>query len=181
MTAPETLSTPRLLLRKPRLDDAPLMFAAYAQDPAVTRYLLWRPHPDISETHRVIEHFLTQWSAGTAFNWLLFFNATNELVGSIGARTKDDGFDLGYLLAQRWWGEGLMPEAIEAVIKWAFTQPWVSRVSAACDVENRASARVLEKAGFRRERLAERYSNHPNISAEPRDCYLYTRIRDSSQ
>ena len=181
MIAPELLRTPRLLLRKPRPDDAPLMFAAYARDPAVTRYLIWQPHPDISETHRVIEHFLTQWSAGTAFTWLLFERATNELVGSIGARTKEDGFDLGYLLAQRWWGQGLMQEAIQAVTEWAFTVPWVSRVSAACDVENRGSARVLEKSGFRRERLEERYSVHPNISAEPRDCYLYTRIRDGSQ
>ena len=178
MTAPESLHTPRLLLRKPRMDDAPLMFAAYAQDPAVTRYLIWQPHPDISETYRVIEHFLAQWSAGTAFNWLLFAPATNELVGSIGARRKDDGFDLGYLLAQRWWGQGLMPEAIQAVTEWAFSQAWVLRVSAVCDVENHASARALEKAGFRQERLVERYSIHPNISAEPRDCYLYTRLRN---
>ena len=178
---PEIIETTRLQLRKPRHEDADAMFAAYAQDPAVTRYLIWRPHPRISETHAVIDRFLEQWSAGTAFNWLLFGRDTHELVGSIGARIKDNGFDIGYLLAQPWWGKGLMVEAICAVTDWAFTQPSVSRVSAACDVENRASARALEKAGFRRERMAERYSIHPNISPDPRDCYLYAKMKSGSQ
>jgi len=181
MIVPEVMDTPRLQLRKPRREDAERMFAAYAQDPAVSRYLIWRPHPDISESHAVIDHFLAQWSAGTAFNWLLFDRITGELAGSIGARRKDDGFDIGYLLAQRWWGKGLMVEAIRAVTDWAFSQPWVSRVSAACDVENQASARALEKAGFHRERLAAGYSIHPNISPEPRDCYLYATTRDTDQ
>jgi len=39
------------------------------------------------------------------------------------------------------WGRGYMAEAITAVVDWAFTQPWVSRVWAACDVENHSSAR----------------------------------------
>jgi len=181
VNVPEIIDTPRLQLRKPRREDAERMFAAYAQDPAVSRYLIWRPHPDISESHAVIDHFLAQWSAGTAFNWLLFDRNTGELAGSIGARRKDDGFDIGYLLAQRWWGKGLMVEAIRAVTDWAFSQPWVSRVSAACDMENHASGRALEKAGFHRERLAAGYSIHPNISPEPRDCYLYARTRDTDQ
>ena len=177
MIVPELIDTPRLQLRKPRHEDADAMFAAYAQDPAVSRYLIWKPHPNISETQTVIDKFLAQWSAGTAFNWLLFYRDTDELVGSIGARTKDDGFDIGYLLAQRWWGKGLMVEAIRAVTDWAFTQASASRVSAACDIDNHASARALEKAGFHRECLAERYSVHPNISPEPRDCYLYGKTR----
>ena len=174
---PELLNTPRLILRKPRLGDASLIFAEYAQDPAVTRYLLWRPHTDIAETRNVIESFLANWDAGTSFCWLIFDHATNTLAGSIAARTKEDGFDVGYLLARRWWGKGLMAEAITAVTDWAFKQPWVRRVCAACDVENRGSARALEKAGFVRETVLPRYSVHPNISPEPRNCYLYAKVR----
>jgi [ribosomal protein S5]-alanine N-acetyltransferase len=70
-----------------------------------------------------------------------------------------------------------MPEAIDAVVDWAFTQPWVSRVWAACDVENHSSARVLEKTGFSREGILAQFSIHPNISLDPRDCYAYTRSR----
>jgi RimJ/RimL family protein N-acetyltransferase len=44
-------------------------------------------------------------------------------------------------------------------------------------VENIASARVMEKAGMAREGLLRRYVVHPNISAEPRDAYLYAVVR----
>ncbi|MCG2592746.1 GNAT family N-acetyltransferase [Ramlibacter sp. XY19] len=51
------------------------------------------------------------------------------------------------------------------------------RVHAACDVENRPSQRALEKAGFMREGRLERFTVHPNISPEPRACYMYARCR----
>jgi hypothetical protein len=50
ISVPDEIRTARMLLCKPRAADAPLMFSAYAQDPAVTRYLTWRPHADIAET-----------------------------------------------------------------------------------------------------------------------------------
>jgi ribosomal-protein-alanine N-acetyltransferase len=58
---------------------------------------------------------------------LLFTSDAGQLIGSIGARTQDGGFNLGFLLARSYWGRGYMPEAITAVVDWAFTQPWVSR------------------------------------------------------
>ena len=183
IAAPDEIRTARLLLRKPRATDAPLMFTAYAQDPAVTRYLMWRPHANIAETRVVIDRFLTAWERQEGFCWFLFTNDTGEMIGSIAARPEvraglaDDGFNLGFLLARAYWGNGYMPEAIAAVVDWAFTEPWVSRVSAACDMENHASARALEKAGFGRERILREFSVHPNISSAPRDCFEYAITR----
>jgi RimJ/RimL family protein N-acetyltransferase len=70
-----------------------------------------------------------------------------------------------------------MPEAIAAVVEWAFAQPSVSRVSAACDLENHSSARALEKAGFVREGILRQFSVHPNISSAARDCFEYAITR----
>jgi len=56
---PEILETPRLLLRLPVLEDAGAIFRKYAQDPEVTKYLIWRPHENIS---------VTRDSSGTAVN-----------------------------------------------------------------------------------------------------------------
>jgi [ribosomal protein S5]-alanine N-acetyltransferase len=176
ITAPNEIRTARLLLRKPRVTDAALIFDAYAQDPAVTRYLMWRPHTNVAETRAVIDRFLAGWEKGE-FCWLLFTNDTDELIGSIAARRERDGFNLGFLLARPHWGRGYMPEAIAAVVEWAFAQPSVARVSAACDMENRASARALEKAGFVRERMLHQFSVHPNISSAPRDCFEYVITR----
>ncbi|HET7227483.1 MAG TPA: GNAT family N-acetyltransferase [Chthoniobacterales bacterium] len=177
IAAPNEIRTARLLLRKPRATDAVQMFTAYAQDPAVTRYLMWRPHGNIAETRAVIDRFLVEWERQQAFCWFLFTNDTAEMIGSIAARPEIDGFNLGFLLARPHWGNGYMPEAIAALVEWAFTQPRVSRVAAVCDMENHASARALEKAGFVQERILHKYSVHPNISAGPRDCFEYSITR----
>ena len=181
ITAPDEMRTARMLLRKPRVTDAPLMFAAYAQDPVVTRYLTWRPHADVAESRSVIDRFLTAWEKQEGFCWFLFGNDTDEMIGSIAARPENDGFNLGFLLAHAYWGCGYMPEAIAAVVDWAFAQRSVSRVSAACDMENYASARALEKAGFVRDGILRGFSVHPNISLAPRDCYAYAITRNAQR
>ena len=177
IAAPNEIRTARLLLRKPRATDAVLMFTAYAQDPTVTHYLMWRPHGNIAETRAVIDRFLIEWERQEGFCWFLFTNDTGEMIGSIAARPETDGFNLGFLLARPHWGNGYMPEAIDAVVEWGFTEPRVSRVSAVCDIENHASARTLEKAGFIRERILHQFSVHPNISSAPRDCFEYSITR----
>jgi RimJ/RimL family protein N-acetyltransferase len=177
IAAPDEIRTARMLLRTPRATDAAVMFTAYAQDPAVTHYLTWRPHANIAETRVVIDRFLAAWERQEGFCWFLFTSDNNEMIGSIAARPEIDGFNLGFLLARACWGNGYMPEAIAAVVDWAFTEPWVSRVSAACDTENHASARALEKAGFIRERILHEFSVHPNISSAPRNCFEYAITR----
>ena len=53
----------------------------------------------------------------------------------------------------------------------------IFRIWAVCDLDNFASARVLEKAGMQREGVLRRYILHPNISSEPRDVYCYATVR----
>jgi RimJ/RimL family protein N-acetyltransferase len=81
--------------------------------------------------------------------------------------------EIGYVLARSHWKRGYMIEAARAVVEWALSQPEVFRVWAVCDVENMASAQVLEKIGMRREGTLSRWIIHPNVSKEPRDCYCY--------
>jgi hypothetical protein len=84
-------------------------------------------------------------------------------------------FDCGYVLARRWWRQGLMTEVLTEIAAWALRQPSMFRIGAMCDVENIGSARVLEKAGFVREGVLHRWLVHPNISDEPRDCLVSRR------
>ena len=70
-----------------------------------------------------------------------------------------------------------MTEAVRAVVEWALSQPGIYRVWAVCDVDNAASAKVLEKVGMRCEGILRRWVIHPNIDAAPRDCYCYAIIK----
>ncbi len=62
---PERIETERLVLRVPTIADAPAMFANYASDPVVTRYLTWRPHPSVEETERILAMLTRMWVPDT--------------------------------------------------------------------------------------------------------------------
>ena len=174
---PESFTTARLFLRKPRLEDAALIFAAYAQDPQVVRYLTFLPHRDIKESDEAVNRFLASWRSGQSYCWLIFRRDSDELIGAISAR-RDQGINLGYLVARAYWRCGFMTEALGAVVDWAFAQPNIFRVWAVCDVDNEASARLLERNGFHQEGILRKWSLHPNVSDVPRDCYCYAKTRD---
>jgi ribosomal-protein-alanine N-acetyltransferase len=58
-----------------------------------------------------------------------------------------------------------------------FAQPCNFRISGFCDIENVGSARVMEKAGLEREGVLRRWVIHPKASSEPRDCFVYAKVR----
>jgi len=174
---PHTLTTRRLHLRRPAAEDAASIFAAYAQDPEVTRYLTWQPHASIDRTRDFLRRCAQGWQQGTEFSWVITLREGDALAGMIALRPEGHRANIGYVLARPLWGQGLMAEAARAVVDWALAQPEVHRVWAVCDVDNTGSARVLEKAGMVREGVLRRWMLHPNASDGPRDCFCYARVR----
>ena len=175
-TPPERLETGRLILRRPVPTDAEAMFARWAQDPEVTRYLVWRPHTSLDDSRAHIARCVQSWENGREFVWLLEEKGSGRLAGSIATRPDQHGVNVGYLVARDCWGRGFMPEALRAVTEWWLSQPGVFRVWATCDIENPASARVLEKSGFTLEGTLRRWQAHVNLDAEPRDALCYSRV-----
>jgi RimJ/RimL family protein N-acetyltransferase len=173
MKMPEPLETERLLLRKPRLDDAPAIFSGWAQDKEVTRYLTWRPHQRIEQTQEFLRICLEAWESQTRFPYMITLKETGEVIGMINPRIEGFKVEVGYGAAPAHWGKGYIPEAMRAIIDWAFQQPEIYRVYATTDVENVASRRVLEKVGMQCEGILRKYILHPNISDIPRDSYMY--------
>ena len=87
----------------------------------------------------------------------------------------------GYCLARDAWGQGYATEAAGAFIAAALDIPTLWRIQAYCDVENCASARVLEKIGLEREGTLRRYMVLPNLSNEPRDVHCYAKVRTAPE
>lgn len=170
---PREIATERLLLRAPVPDDARRIFAGYAQDPEVTRYLTWKPAKALADSEHHIKDRILARQRGNICAWSIIESERDLLIGSIELRLKGHTADAGYVLARPAWGKGYATEALQAVIDAGLSFPAVYRVAAVCDVENLASARVMEKAGMVREGVLRRYMVHPNIAEEPRDCYSY--------
>jgi [ribosomal protein S5]-alanine N-acetyltransferase len=104
------------------------------------------------------------YSLSDAHNWLNTIIPVNEpprffaiifddiLTGSIGIVTKEDiyrkNIEIGYFLAQQYWGKGIMTKAVKAATAYAFSQFDIVRVYAETFADNPGSRRILEKAGY---------------------------------
>jgi RimJ/RimL family protein N-acetyltransferase len=181
MKMPERIKTERLILRKPRLEDANAIFTGWAQDQEVTRYLTWHPHQQIEQTQEFMRDCLAAWKHETRFPYMIMLQETNEVIGMIDPRLEGSKVGIGYGAARAHWGKGYVSEATRAVIQWAFQQPFIYRVYATTDVENVASRRVLEKVGMQCEGILRKYIVHPNISDVPRDSYMYAIVREAME
>jgi ribosomal-protein-alanine N-acetyltransferase len=174
---PDGFETSRLILRPIAPADSGAIFDTYAQDTEVTRFLTWRPHVTSENTDAYIAHCIAM-SPDTARTYVLVGRDGHDVRGAFDLRrTAPHRLAFGYVLARRWWGQGLMTEALTQIVSWALRQDGVFRVDSVCDVENVGSMRVMEKSGLMREGLLRRWLIHPNVSDEPRDCFCYASVR----
>ncbi len=174
---PDRFETARLILRPIARGDALAIFAGYAQDPETVRFLIWRPHRTLAETESYISRCLAA-SPSRSRTYALIGRADGRLRGAFELRRPEPHrLDCGYVLDRTQWGRGLMTEALSEVARWAMRQDNVWRIGAVCDVENLASARVMEKAGLEREGILRRWLVHPSLGPEPRDCFSYALVR----
>ncbi len=174
---PDLLHAPRLILRPIALEDAGAIFDTYGQDPEVTRFAVWKPHQKREDAEAFVRQCISC-SPEVSRTYALCDREAGALRGVLALRQiKPHHVEFGYVLARRWWGRGLMTEALIVAVDWALAEPENFRVSGFCDVENVASARVIEKAGLLREGILRRWLVHSNISENPRDCFSYAKVR----
>jgi ribosomal-protein-alanine N-acetyltransferase len=160
MTAP-TLSTDRLVLRQLVLDDAAALFHALS-DELVMRYWSSGPHKNEQETREYIA-----WNAETDADhkcWAITTDGDLALGWIMLMPHRKDNFELGYILAREYWGNGYAAEAIKAVLDFAFRQLTARRISADVDPDNKGSVILLEKLGFQLEgHLRAEWETHIGI------------------
>lgn len=164
MQAPQELGTERLVLRRPVAGDAAAIFARYAADEDVCRYLAWPRHRSIEDSRQFLAFSDQEWSRAPAGPFLVTARDTGELLGSTGLAFETAyRASTGYVIARDAWGRGYATEALLAMRTLA-GDLGVKRLYAACHPAHAASRRVLEKAGFRLEGTLCRYTEFPNLA-----------------
>jgi RimJ/RimL family protein N-acetyltransferase len=171
------IETARLVLRRPRTDDAEAIFARYAGDPEVTRYMSFPRHVTIEQTRAFLDFSDDQWRRWPAGPYLIEDRTSGRLLGGTGLAFESTWCaSTGYLLAREAWGQGYATEAVGAMID-AARSAGVVRLYAVCHVDHWASRRVLEKAGFAHEGVLCRSTLFPNLGRPgPHDAHCYARI-----
>lgn len=155
------IETERLILRKLKLSDAEDMFKNYCSNDNVTKTLSWGTHASLDDTKAYLEKVaLPRYTQEDAYMWAIVLKETNEVVGCIDINHYDlnkKAACFGWVLSERYWGRGLMPEAAIAVRDYLFDEGFV-RLWAYHYVGNDKSGRVMQKIGMVHEGTLHKYA-----------------------
>jgi RimJ/RimL family protein N-acetyltransferase len=153
------IESARLLLRKPRVDDAPGLLEAFA-DPEAMRYLGDGSTTDLAGAEGAVDRWLGRWDAWGIGMFVVERTEDGRVLGRAGflrwnPETWEIGgseTELGWGLAREHWGRGYATEAALALRDWAFGERRLNRLISLIQHGNVRSARVAEKLGEQLER-----------------------------
>ncbi|HEU4741692.1 MAG TPA: GNAT family N-acetyltransferase [Meiothermus sp.] len=144
------LESPRLFLREIREGDAEAIYRIYT-DPRVVRYHNLERLEGFEAALSFAAWMQSLYPEGRGVRWGIEVRRSRDLIGTIGYEYLDarqHGAELSYDLLPAYWGRGLMQEAVGAVLEYVRERTSLLYLEANAVLENRASLRVLEKAGF---------------------------------
>lgn len=146
-----TLETERLILRRYKQTDAEDMYANWASDPEVTKYLMWQTHSDVEVSRSYIESVISEYSNLELYQWGIELKELGQVIGGISVvhLNNDVGSaHIGYCIGRPWWNRGITSEALSAVIKYLMDEVGVNRIESRHDSRNPNSGKVMEACGL---------------------------------
>lgn len=169
------IETVRLLLRQPRLDDAPALLEAFA-DPEAMRYIGDGSTADLAGAEEAVERWLARWEAWGIGMFVLERTEDARVLGRAGFLRWDpetweiggSETELGWGLAREHWGHGYATEAALALRDWGFDERGLDRLISLIQHGNVRSFRVAEKLG-------ERYERDVQVRGKPTRLYSVER------
>lgn len=175
----QTITTKRLILRKFKIKDAESMFKNWASDPEVTKYLSWPYHKELSTTRKIINNYLEEYKNYEVYNWAIVPKEYGEVIGSITVvemSNEKERCEIGYCISKSYWNQGITTEALNAVIDYLINKIGFKRVQAKHNSENKASGKVMFKAGMEYEGRLRKYNK--NNEGELVDCDMYSILKE---
>ena len=160
---PTVLTTARLTLRPFTEGDAAPLFRIFSDD-EVVRFWSVGAWTEMAQAEKMIEEAMAAYQKGGLSRYAIALADTGELIGICNLRgffEQNRRCELGYALGSASWGRGYAFEALEALLGHAFSALDMNRIEADIDPRNDASARLLERLGFRQEGyMPERWIVH---------------------
>jgi len=181
---PDHIETERLLLRAPRLDDTPLIYAAIQESlDNLRRWMLWAHDEQTldgveANTRRAIELFQTR----ETLRFRLSRKSDGEYVGMSEIHSFDWSVprcEIGYWVRTSLQGHGYITEAVIALTDFALTTLRANRVEIRCNARNHRSAAVAQRAGYTLEARLHHFER--DVGNELRDTLIYARFPENSR
>ncbi len=171
------LETKRLILRRYVKSDGPAMYANWASDREVAKFMRWPAHSCPQETQELVENWIGQYEELSYYHWVMVLKEAHIPIGDISVVALQESIAMariGYCLGRQWWGRGLMAEALQAVMDFLFDVVGVNRVEARHDPRNANSGKVMKKCAMKYEGIL-RSADRNNLG--PCDVCCYGLLR----
>lgn len=166
------METERLVIREFVPEDLPEVHA-YASDPLVARYMIWRPNTE-AETRDYISTVieLQNESPRRGYEFAVVLRNTGQLLGGCGLHlTEHRQGEIGYCFNPLFWKQGYTSEAAAALLELGFSTLGLHRIYATCRPDNIGSAKVMQKIGMHYEGHLREHKWHKGAW---HDSYLYS-------
>ncbi len=147
------IETERLILRPITVDDANDMFE-YTSDSEVVKTLTFPIHKSVEDSKFAIENFfITRVDNNVPEAYAIVYKENNKMIGTCDIHKvyNEDIAEIGYALNRKYWGQGIVTEALIELIKVSFEHIGIRRLEIMYAIENIGSGKVIEKADFRYE------------------------------
>lgn len=174
------IESTRIIIRLVAPDDL-YALSAINSDDAVTRYLPYPSWRNAIDGQEWLDRTARRYVAGEAFQFVMVERSSSAVVGTcllFNFDPQGHRAEVGYVLGQAHWAQGLMGEAIASLVEFAFTTLRLQRLTALLDPRNAPSARLLERAGFTREGFFRR---HGVCKGEVIDVACYGLLREDTK
>lgn len=170
----KTLETERMILRPWKIEDLE-DFYEYAKNQNVGPNAGWEPHKDKEVSLKILQAFIQKDEVRA-----IVYKENGKVIGSIGIHNdkKREGTGakmIGYVLSETYWGKGLMPEAVKAVVTYLFEEENINVISIYHYPFNTRSKKVIEKCGFKYEGTLRSASVIYDGSIYDDVCYSITK------
>jgi len=173
---PPILKTKNFTLRPIRKGDGKSL-QKNINNKKIYKYTATIPYPySIKDAHNFVKDALEKYKNPESKSLVWVIDIDGEVVGGIGFHriVAKHKAEIGYWLAEQYWGKGIMTRALKETTKYGFRKLQLKRIGAYVFRSNKGSYRVLEKSGYKLEGLLRKYQKK---DGKLLDVYLFSKVK----
>lgn len=179
---PMPITTPRLILRPPQLNDGVLVNEAILESwKEISQTMQWaKEKPSVDDSEEQVRKAAANWilkhNEEPYLQLFIFNRSNNRFIGGTGYHHFDWSvpcIETGYWIRSSCAGQGFMTEAVNAVTQYAFRELRVKRIAITCDADNLRSKKIPGRLGYQYEALLK--ANRLKVTGEVSDTLIFAR------